>query len=174
MRLFFGLSLPEEIRAVTADCADKAQSIIPGRYSLVQNHHITLAFLGEVSPERMGDVQRVLEGCTSFPAPWLTLEGFSYFGRPQNGILILRVKSEPALEPLHEVLISALQEEGLPADEGHFSPHITLARHACIGKQWPSCPEVSFQAQAVHVFLSARDEQNVLRYTPVYSVPFLR
>ena len=172
MRLFFGLSLPDEIRAATAACAAAAQQTIPGRYALAENHHITLAFLGEVPEDRLGDVQRVLEGCVSFPAPRLTLDGFSHFGRAENGILILRVKSKPALDSLHDVLIAALRAEGLPADPGPFSPHITLARHACVGEETPSCPALSFTARQAHVFLSARDADNILRYTPIYTAPF--
>lgn len=174
MRLFFGLSLPDDIRAATAGCAKAAQQIIPGRYALSENHHITLAFLGDVPQERLPDAQRVLEGCMSFPAPTLTLNGFSHFGRAENGILILSVTSEPALDGLHDVLIGALEAEGLPADRGPFSPHITLARHACVGKSYPDCPKLSFTARHAHVFLSARDEENILRYTPLYTVPFAR
>lgn len=174
MRLFFGLSLPEEVRAVTRQCALEAQRVIPGRYSLCENHHITLAFLGDVPEGRIEDAKRVLEGCVSFSAPRLTLCGFSHFGRAENGILILKVKSKPALDALHEVLISVLEAEGLPADRGPFSPHITLARHACVGRVYPECPEISFAADSVHVFLSARDGENVLRYTPLYTVPFAK
>ena len=172
MRLFFGLSLPDHICAATAACALEAQRIIPGRYALPENHHITLAFLGEVPQERLGDVCRVLDGCTSFPAPMLTLNGFSHFGRAENGILILRVSSEPALEGLHEVLVSALREEGLPADPGPFSPHITLARHARISGGFPVCPPLSFTAGCAHVYLSARGADSVLRYTLLHTVPF--
>ena len=174
MRLFFGLSLPPQIRAVTQQCALEAQRTIPGRYALWENHHITLAFLGDVPQEWLEDAQRVLKGCVSFSAPRLTLDGFSHFGRAQNGILILKVKSEPALDGLHDVLVHALEAEGLPADRGPFSPHITLARHACVGQTLPDCPRVCFTAEEAHVFLSARDEENVLRYTPLYSVPFMR
>ena len=163
MRLFFGLSLPDDIRAATAACAAAAQKTIPGRYALSENHHITLAFLGDVPPERLPDAQRVLDGCMSFPAPQLTLDGFSHFGRSENGILILRVKSKPALDSLHDVLIGALQAEDLPADIGPFSPHITLARHARMPQNLPSCPLLSFTAENAHIFLSARDEENVLR-----------
>ena len=172
MRLFFGLPLPQEIRAAAAQCAQAAQQVIPGRYVLPDNYHITLAFLGDVPQHRLADAQRVLEGCVSFPAPRLTLDGFSHFGRAENGILILRVKSEPALEGLHDVLLSAIREEGLPADAGPFSPHITLARHACVGKEIPDCPALCFTAEHAHVYLSARDEENILRYTPLYTVPF--
>lgn len=173
MRLFFGLSLPDEIRAVTACCASHAAQAIPGRYADPENHHITLAFLGEVPESRLEDAQRVLSGCISqHPAPKLSLDGYDYFGRAQNGILILRVMSKPALDPLHDALIRALHEAGLPADPGPFSPHITLARHAQIGESLPACPAAGFEAACAHVYLSARGADNVLRYTPLYTIPF--
>lgn len=173
MRLFFGLSLPDDVRAVTAACARQAQRVIPGRYALGENHHITLAFLGDVPEEKLEDARGVLARCAAdFPAPALTLDGFSHFGRTENGILILRVKSEPALDGLHGMLFGALRAAGLPADPGPFLPHITLARHARIEGPWPECPAVSFRAEQAHVFLSARDEENVLRYTPLHTVSF--
>lgn len=175
MRLFFGLSLPDSVRAVSRACAGAAAACVPGRYALPENHHITLAFLGDVPPERLSDVRAVLERCAAaFPAPTLTLDGFDCFGRRQNGILILRVKSQPPLAPLHDSLIRALSLASLPADPGPFSPHITLARHAVIPDALPVCPSVSFSAAFAHVFLSARDEAGVLRYTPLETVSFAR
>ena len=175
MRLFFGLSLPDDVRAVTRACAEAAATCVPGRYAPAENHHITLAFLGEVPPERLPDARDVLARCAAaFPAPVLTLNGFDCFGRRTNGILILRVKSEPPLGPLHDRLVRALAGAGLPADPGPFSPHITLARHASLPDALPVCPPASFRATQAHVFLSARDEAGVLRYTPLETVSFAR
>ena len=176
MRLFYGLSLPDFIREETARAAQNEE--ISGRYSLVSNHHITLAFLGEVPPERLQDAQQILsEYVSAFPAPKLTLGKADYFGKPDNGILILRVKSEPDLTPLHHALISACIQNHLSADSGAFSPHITLARHAQTTPQTLSriTPKpLSFTPECAHLFLSARDEQDVLRYTPLFSVPFFK
>lgn len=173
MRLFFGLSLPQDVRAVTAACAREAQRIIPGRYALSENHHITLAFLGDVPEARIEEARDVLARCTAnFPPPHLTLDGFSHFGKKENGILILRICSEPQLELLHERLVCALHKANLPADPGPFSAHITLARHADVTDGMPQCPRVSFDAAQAHVFLSARDHENILRYTPLYTVFF--
>ena len=175
MRLFFGLSLPGSIRAVTRACAESAALSIPGRYPPAENHHVTLAFLGEMPPERLPDARDVLARCAAaFPAPTLTLQGFGCFGRRENAILILRVRSEPPLWPLHDRLVRALAEAALPADPGPFSPHITLARHAALPDALPACPPVSFTATQAHVFLSARDTAGVLRYTPLETVPFAR
>ena len=173
MRLFFGLSLPDDVRAVTRACAEAAAQRVPGRYTLPENHHITLAFLGDVPPMRLGDARDVLARCAAaFPAPVLSLNGFDCFGRRTNGILILRVTGLPPLLPLHEQLVQALTEVGLPADPGPFAPHITLARHAVMADAMPACPPVSFTCPQAHVYLSARDEANVLRYTPLETVCF--
>mgnify|MGYP002287003791 FL=1 len=50
MRLFYGLSLPDDIRAEAAFAARQAEARMPGRYGVPSNYHITLAFLGEVAP----------------------------------------------------------------------------------------------------------------------------
>ena len=174
MRLFFGLSLPDDIRRLSAMRAEEAMRSIEGRYLPASNHHITLAFLGEVPPKRLGDAQRVLASvCARFPAPRLTLGETGYFGRAQNGILIIHVSAEPSLLPLHNELIRALAAAGLPYDCGPFSPHITLARHARIGGlPLPGGPAHSFVPSSAHLFLSARNEENVLTYTALHAVPF--
>lgn len=173
MRLFFGLSLPEEMRAVTRACAEAAEACAPGRYALPENHHVTLAFLGEVPPARLPDARDMLARCAAaFPAPTITLSGYGVFGRRTNGILVLRLESQPALAPLHDALLRALACAGLPADPGPFSPHITLARHASLPEAMPACPPASFRAAQAHVFLSARDGESVLRYTPLETVSF--
>ena len=174
MRLFFGLSLPDEIRAEAARCALDAQQTIPGRYSPMENYHITLAFIGDVPQERLPDAQAVLSKTIArFPAPLITLDRPGHFGRAQNGILILHAKAKPALEPLHDALVKNLNAAALPADSGPFSPHITLARHADVTAGFPPAPApLSFTADTAHVFLSARNKQGILVYTPIVGAGF--
>lgn len=174
MRLFFGLSLPPEIREAAASCAKSAVETIPGRYAPAENYHITLAFLGEVPEDRLEHARAVLQNVLCrFSAPRITLGAPDHFGRAQNGILILRAASCPPLEPLHDALIAALKAAGLPADPGPFAPHITLARHADVTGGLPTAPApLSFSPDRAHVFLSARNEQNALAYTPIASASF--
>ncbi|MBQ4609867.1 MAG: RNA 2',3'-cyclic phosphodiesterase [Clostridia bacterium] len=172
MRLFFGLSLPEDVRRAAHARALALCEHTPGRYVPPENYHITLAFLGDVPQERLRDAQEVLARCIrSLPAPRMTLGDTGYFGRAQNAILIIRVQAEPELSGLHERLVRELLAAGLPADPGPFSPHITLARHARIGAL-PAGNAPSFTAGQAHVFLSARDEGGVLRYTPLCAAAF--
>ena len=176
MRLFYGLSLPDAIRQETARVAQKSESLILGRYSDISNHHITLAFLGEVPPEQLSGAEHILQKhAAAFPAPTLTLDTADYFGKPDNAILILRVKSEPALDALHDALIADCIQNGLSVDPGPFSPHITLARHAQTTPQTLAAlapKPLSFTPTCAHVFLSARDERDILRYTPLFSADF--
>ena len=83
MRLFYGLSLPDFVSRETARIARQSESLIAGRYSEVSNHHITLAFLGEVPPERLSDAERILQKhAAAFPTPTLASRkrrGFFYF-----------------------------------------------------------------------------------------------
>ena len=175
MRLFYGLSLPEDIRRETAAIAEAAARRIPGRYALPENHHLTLAFVGEVPEARIPEAKAILARCAAdFRAPRVTITGLARFGSADNGILILAAKSSPALDPLNQALRAALRDAGLPFDPGPFSPHVTLARHAKAedAALTPLPAPLSFTAGAAHLYLSARDAQNILRYTPIAAAPF--
>ena len=174
MRLFFGISLPPSIREAVVRRACACRAVIPGRYVPEDNYHITLAFLGDVPGERVSEAAGVLAQCLErHPAPLLTLGETDYFGRAQNGILIARVHSVPPLEPLHDALICGLRAAALPFDPGPFSPHITLARHACVpASPLPGGESLSFAAGHAHLYLSARNEWNILAYTPLKTFSF--
>lgn len=178
MRLFFGLSLPGDIRQACAALAERCEAAIPGRYAIAENYHITLAFIGNVDESRMGDAADVLqETIRDVPAPRVTLANLSYFNRAQNAILVLRADAQPDLAAVHDALVRGLLSRGLPADAGPFAPHITLARHASIA---PGALEAAggvrgeFTCPQAHLFLSARDEHDVLRYTPLSCANFAK
>ena len=176
MRLFYGLSLPDDIRAEAAFAARRAEARMPGRYGVPSNYHITLAFLGEVAPERLPDAQAILAGhIAQMPAPTITLGPVDFFGRAENAILILRALCNPPLDALHNALAADAQACGLPVDPGPFAPHITLARHAQTTAEALAAVSVSplsFAPKSAHLFLSARDDADALRYTPLFSADF--
>ena len=180
MRLFIGLPLPPPTRSAVQSLAGRAQRIIPGRYTLADNYHITLAFLGEAPQEAIPRISGVLARCLSrAPAPRLAPDSPDVFGRMENGILVLRMHSEPPLAPLHDALKTALRQEGLPVTDGPFAPHVTLARHASVCARALSAlrcdaAEIpAFRPTGAHLYLSARDETGILRYTPLEGTPFL-
>lgn len=174
MRLFYGLALPDVVRAETARLSKEAAALMPGRYLDPVSHHLTLAFIGEVDESRMTDVQNILTDVLSrFPVPRVTLTGTDFFKRPQNGILIVR--AECALAPLHDALCEALIRSNLPVDPKPFAAHITLARHVSIDPQalGSLTPKpLSFSPAQAHIFLSTHNEQGGPLYTPIFSASF--
>ncbi len=179
MRIFFGLSLPGGARSAVESLSLSAQALLPGRYVLPGNHHLTLAFLGDVPETRLNEARDVLARCAAaFPAPRIAVSGADTFGSASNAILVLRAESQPDLTPLHDALLSSLEKAALPFSPGPFAPHITLARHVRaepdallrLGRMAREIP--AFHAPCAHLFLSARDEANVLRYTPLFHAGF--
>jgi len=176
MRLFMGLPLNESARENTAALAGRVQMRIPGRYVLPSNYHMTLAFLGEVSPDQLPEAAQALNAfAAQFSAPRLTLGPLSHFGKRSNAILIRTVESPDALSAMHEALQEELLIRGLPFTNGPFSPHVTLARHADAEdtplETLPVDPVTYIPSHAV-LFLSARDSENILRYTPMHTAAF--
>ena len=177
MRLFIGLPLPPCAADDTARLAQAAAQQIPGRYTLESNYHLTLAFLGEVSEAQLDRAKQVLHAVAArFPAPRVRLTGLSSFAKHTNAILIRSAESPDGLEQIRLALHSALGAAALPYTDGPFAPHVTLARHADItGVSLDAlrAGPVSFAAPEMVLFLSARDEENILRYTPLSKAPFL-
>lgn len=176
MRLFIGLSLNAPARENTATLAGRVQTRIPGRYVLPSNYHMTLAFLGEVSPDQLPEAAQALDAfAAQFSAPRLILGPISHFGKVSNAILIRTVASPVDLSALHTALQKELSSRSLPFTDGPFSPHITLARHADTShtplETLPVDP-VSYVPAHVTLFLSARDKENILRYTPLHTAAF--
>jgi len=174
MRLFYGISLPGCLRQAVAQHALVCRQAIPGRYVPAENYHMTLAFLGDVPENRVADASRVLDRClASFPAPTLSLRETDYFGRPENAILICRVHSASPLSALHQMLTEQLAQENLPFDQGPFSPHVTLARHARTCAVFPRFDRpLVFSPSHAHLYLSARNTENRLVYTPIHTAAF--
>jgi RNA 2',3'-cyclic 3'-phosphodiesterase len=125
MRLFVALDLPDDIRTQIS----AMQYGIPGaHWSLPENAHITLCFIGDRSEADMVDIGMALSRISA-PAFDLQLEGLGVFGnhkRPR--ILWAAVKTNPALDHLQQKIVMALNKCAIPPEERRFKPHVTLAR----------------------------------------------
>lgn len=111
------------------------------RWIAPDNWHITLRFLGEISPTQIKDIAVVLNeklaGHRSFN---ITLEGIHYFPfASQPRVIAALFKSSPALQQLAGLAESAAQNIGLAPETKPFRPHLSLAR--CRTKQRTSLPQ---------------------------------
>jgi 2'-5' RNA ligase len=125
MRLFVGLDFPWEIREHLALLCGG----VPGaRWSPVENFHLTLRFIGEVSSPVAEEIDGALAALRG-RAFDLVLAGVGTFAKGgQENTLWVGVERNPALEALQAKVETALQRAGCPAERRRFTPHISLAR----------------------------------------------
>lgn len=172
MRVFIGLPLCEQARCACRRLVEPMAKDISGRWTLEENWHITLAFVGEIEASHLAQVRQIgSRTAARVTAPELTLEKPGIFGKEHSAILYCGVTSSYPLEKVHDELIDAFAKAGLPFDPGPFRAHITLARKADVrgGIHARALNAVSWKAGQMTIFQSARDEKGVLRYTPLAS-----
>ena len=132
MRLFYAAYLsPENIRAYQV-LVDRLIEEVPGTLRSVPHltHHLTLAFLGEISESDANRCSEALKAIGQFEAFEYSLGPPSVLmgrGRPR----LVRVSVTEGMEQVREVqtdLISGVSENLLSIETRSKPPHITLAR----------------------------------------------
>lgn len=131
MRLFVALNLPETVRAALSACVRPLESVgFALRWMTPAPVHLTLKFLGDVEPEREGELVAALgRACTGARPVTLSLGGFGVFphyDRPR--VVWVGVAPEPALELLQHRMEQEFAPLGFPTEARAFRPHITLGR----------------------------------------------
>lgn len=124
MRSFVGLPVPEPL--LPALLAAQAQ-VPQGREVPEDNLHLTLAFLGDVDPASLEELDLALEG-RRLPVAEVALAGLATFGDPRPKVLAAEVVLSPSLKALRRLIAAAVRAAGLAMPAERFRPHITLRR----------------------------------------------
>jgi 2'-5' RNA ligase len=132
MRTFLGIGLPADVR----DAIASATGPLRGRHAPVawtapENLHVTLAFLGEISPERVASVERSMQVVASGTGPFsLTAEGGGAFPGTRNPRVfwVGFLESLELVRQLQQNMGNALSGVGFPPEDRPFHPHITVGR----------------------------------------------
>lgn len=125
-RLFVALPLPEPVRRQLALIGGG----VPGaRWLVPENYHITLRFIGEVTPRIADDIVGELDRIRAAPFA-VAIRGLDFFAdRRRARSLHARVVASEALNGLAARVGAALARvPGCPRDDKRFTPHVTLAR----------------------------------------------
>jgi len=170
MRLFIG------IRAGCGKYLGSLQQMLKkagkGNLTLPENLHVTLKFLGEVSPSRLPVLHEAIAEAGGHA---FSLECLGMFMMGKGGIVSARLGGDlEALSALAARLEDALAKRGFEREARPFHPHITLARnfHALESDDVASMARKGcrFNVQEVILFESRR-EGGRLVYAPLFTHP---
>ncbi|WKE66313.1 RNA 2',3'-cyclic phosphodiesterase [Gallaecimonas kandeliae] len=163
-RLFFGLSLGEADKTALAQWREQALPAIRKPVP-VANFHLTLAFVGGLSPAAMAGAL-ALAAALPFAPFDLVLDSFGQW--PRSGIAFLAPSQPPeALMALAAELQAISNNVGGFADHRRYQPHLTLARGAHRPME-PLLPPPALHLRAEHFALF---ESAAGRYQEIASLP---
>ena len=135
MRCFIAVEFDEETRHVLARIQGALRdSGISGNYTRMPNFHLTLKFLGEVSPNMLPGLERVLEKVASRHDSFvLELGELGKFSRGKRPIIWCGLKASKPLQDLQKDLVRELAAE-FSQFSGYekYSPHKSLLRDAAL------------------------------------------
>lgn len=170
MRLFIAINFDTQTVNRMLDVQRRLKALGTGNFSRPENLHLTLAFLGEVAPERMTDLRGAMDGCTVLPTA-LTFDHVGRFKRDGGDVWWLGLKENARLRSLQQDLSERLADAGFLIERRRFSPHITLAREVRLTARADSGlllgEPFTAQADAISLMRSERVTSR-LTYTELY------
>lgn len=172
MRLFTAICLDDETKNKLFKAEKAAENFSGGKFSLPENLHLTLVFIGET--ERKEEIESALSEI-EFPAFGFEISGTGTF---EKGIFFAGISENENLRKLQKTISEKLREIGFEPEEREFVPHITLARKFRPEKDFPFgeiekiLPEKRLSANRISL-MKSENENGVLRYTEIYSVNLL-
>jgi len=128
MRLFIAVNFNDDTKNNLLALRDELRTnSARGNFTLPENIHITLAFLGECNAKQVETIKSVMDA-TSFKPFDLIIERIGRFKRGGDDIWWAGVREDNTLLDLQRNLNNKLCAEGFQLDNRKYSPHITLGR----------------------------------------------
>lgn len=132
LRAFIAVEIPIEIRktvcAATSRLRNEIETLV--RWVPIENMHLTLKFLGDISQTNMDMLSQMLRAETDlFNCFELRLNGIGSFPslkRPR--VIYIGIQAPVVLESLQRGIESASHRLGYETEERSFSPHLTIGR----------------------------------------------
>jgi len=169
MRLFIAINFDKETVQNIIDVQKRLIELGRGNFTRSENLHLTLAFLGEVMPERIPSVKNAMKRTAVTPM-MLTFDRTGFFRRDGGDIYWIGLKENRTLQVLQRELTAHLTVEGFKLESRRFEPHITLAREFCTSEEKRiNLPVRPFSAHADAVSLMCSERMNRrLIYREIY------
>jgi len=132
MRIFIALEIPEKIKKEISKTQNQLKSSgIQAHWVKPEIAHLTLVFLGETAPNKVGEIEKILKEVGGQISPVnLWLEKIDCFPSPAKAkIIYLSLKGELGkLNALALKIRKLLKKQKINFDQKPFVPHLTLGR----------------------------------------------
>ena len=132
LRAFIAVEIPLALREAVCNATAPLQKDIGSavRWVPMENMHLTLKFLGDVSPANVEMLSQMLRAeADLFECFDLRLSGLGSFPnlkRPR--VLYVGIQAPATLEALQRTINAASRRLGYESEERGFSPHLTIGR----------------------------------------------
>jgi RNA 2',3'-cyclic 3'-phosphodiesterase len=133
LRTFIAVEIPLHVQKLIQQATESLHKELGSgliRWVPVQNIHITLKFLGDVSPTSVDHLTQILRAeadtCPAFDIAICGLGSFPSLRRPR--VLYIGIQAPAEFEALYRGIESACARLGYESEERGFSPHLTIGR----------------------------------------------
>ena len=132
IRAFIAIELPPPVTALLGKVQQDLKALQLGaRWVRPENIHLTLKFLGDISPGQVDRISGAMAAAVRGILPFtLAVGGLGVFPGP-NRPRVIWVGIGGIIQPLHELqrnLEERLAEAGFPKDSRSFKGHLTVGR----------------------------------------------
>lgn len=133
LRAFIAIEIPSSIHLAIEENTARLRSVLDSnlvRWTPPANIHLTLKFLGDVSPNTIELLTQMLTAeagqHTSFEIQISGIGTFPNLRRPR--VIWIGLQAPATLEALRRGIEAATARMGFPIEERPFSPHLTIGR----------------------------------------------
>jgi 2'-5' RNA ligase len=132
LRTFIAVEIPQELQQIiyrdTADLRNRLGALV--RWVPSGNMHLTLKFLGSISPSNMDILTQMMRAEADSCQPFaMQVGGLGCFPSPKRPrVIYIGLQAPTELEALQHGIGSATTRLGYESEERGFSPHLTIGR----------------------------------------------
>ena len=167
MRLFIAVNLDEDSRRRLAALRDTLRSrSTRGRFTISENLHLTVAFLGECDPMKTNKIKDAMDSIQYEPFS-LSIDRVGRFRRDGGDIWWAGTTDNETLKEMRSALVKELKAEGIDIEE-RFDAHITVAREVCTDERPHEVEPFTFKVDSVDLMRSERID-GILTYTVIHT-----
>ncbi len=176
MRVFIAIEFNKGIKDYLYEIQQQAYSYCTrGNFTLRDNFHLTLRFLGEADERSVEAIKRAIDEAAKGQKPFnLKLSEIGTFKKGNRHVLWIGTSYSKELQEFYKAMEDSLHTKGIEREVRSYSPHITIGREVGIEdfnkleQNVPIEPRDIF-VNSISLMESTRMEGKLV-YLPVYKI----